>query len=116
MSLSDWVMVKLVILFHKTDDLETFENAYNAFLAAVEQMPLIQRRQVNAVMGSPMKEVPFHRVLEVYFDGYAALDQALKSDDGQKAGLKLVNGFGQDTFDIYFAEVYEEAGGRTEVS
>jgi uncharacterized protein (TIGR02118 family) len=108
-------MVKFVILFHKPDDLEAFENGYNDFLASIEQMPLIKRRQVNTVLDGPMKATHFYRVLEVYFDSYDELDQALKSSDGQTAGLELMRGFEQDSFDMYFAEVYEEAGGRTEV-
>ncbi len=108
-------MVKFVILFHKPDDLETFETGYNDFLAAVEKMPSIQRRQVNTIIGYPMREENYYRALEVYFDSYEAMDQALKSDDGQQAGLELMRGFEQDTFEMYFAEMFEEAGGRTEV-
>jgi len=109
-------MVKFVILFYKPDDLETFENGYNDFLAAIEQMPLIKRRQVNTMLGSPMKATQFYRALEIYFDSYEEMDQALKSSEGQQAGLELMRGFEQDTFETYFAEVYEEAGAKTEVS
>lgn len=106
-------MVKFVILFHKPDDLETFENGYNDFLAAVEQMSQITRRQVNTILSSPMGETRFYRVLEIYFDDYEIMDQALKSSVGQKAGLELMRGFEQDSFETYFAEVYEEAGAQT---
>ncbi len=109
-------MVKFVILFHTPDEPETFENGYNDFLAAVEQMSDIKRRQVNTILGSPMVASNFYRVLEIYFDSYDEMDQALKSTDGQKAGLELMRGFEQDSFETYFAEVYEEAGGRTEVN
>ncbi len=106
-------MVKFVILFHTPDELENFEFAYNNFLAAVEQMPGIQRRQVNTILGSPTRQERYYRALEIYFDTYEALDAALKSETGQKAGHELASGFEPDTFETYFADVYEEAGGQT---
>lgn len=55
-------------------------------------------------------------MLEVYFDDYVELDQALKSPMGQEAGSELVRHFPAATFQMYFAEVFEEAGAQTEVS
>lgn len=109
-------MVKLVILFHKPAALEPFEEGYNAFLALVEQMPLIQRRQVNSVLGSPFGESPLYRVLELYFDEFAELNQALNSPVGQTAGGELARRFPSGSYELYFADVYEEAGAQTEVS
>ncbi len=106
-------MVKLVILFHQPVDLERFENGYNAFLALIEQMPLIQRRQVNSVLGSPLGETPYYRVLEIYFEEFAEMDRALNSPVGQTAGGELARNFPSGTFELYFAEVYEEAGAQT---
>lgn len=106
-------MVKFVILFHMPADHERFEEGYNRFLALVEQMPLILRRQVNSVLGSPLGETRIYRVLEVYYDDYAEMDQSLKSVQGQAAGSGLMQGFPAGTFEFYFAEVYEEAGGYT---
>ena len=109
-------MVKFVILFHKPDDLDQFENSYNHFLMLVETMPQVKRRQVSSVLGSPMGETDLYRALEVYFDDYAELDQALKSSAGQEAGRELVRRFPAPTFQMYFADVFEEAGAQTEVS
>src|SRR5262245_54839429 len=110
------MMVKFVILFQTPDDLDSFEYGYNNFLAAVERMPDIRRRQVNAIIGDPNGRNRLYRVLEVYFDDYESMNKALNSADGQKAGRELASSMEQDTFEMYFAEVYEEAGGRTEVS
>jgi uncharacterized protein (TIGR02118 family) len=106
-------MVKFVILFHKPEDIDRFENAYNDFLALVERMPLIERRQVNSVLGSPFGETSIYRALEVYFDDYPQMDQALKSPEGQEAGGEIMRRFPEGTFDFYFAEVFEESGGHT---
>lgn len=107
-------MVKFMVLFLKPADSTRFEERYNHFLALVERMPSIRRRQVIHVLGSPLGDTPIHRILEVYFDDYPALEESLKSSAGQEAGREL-NLLPRDEFNMLFAEVYEETGGRTEV-
>ena len=106
-------MVKFMILFSTPDDLERFEDSYNNFLALIERMPDIRRRQVINVLGSPMGTPRLYRILEVYFDSYDALNAALKSPQGQEAGGELRT-FPSGEIELLFAEVYEEAGGQTE--
>ncbi len=106
-------MVKFVILFHDPADLDRFEDAYNRFLAAIERMPQIRRRQVNAILGSPLGQTTLYRALEVYFDDYDTLNEALNSPAGQAAGGELTR-FESGVVDMYFAEVFEENGARTE--
>jgi uncharacterized protein (TIGR02118 family) len=105
-------MVKFSILFRKPDDLEAFENIYQDFLALIERMPEVKRRQANTVLGSPFGESPYYRVLEVYFDDYAILNSSLLSPAGQEAGgelRRLLAG----SFEMFFADVYEEDGAST---
>jgi uncharacterized protein (TIGR02118 family) len=109
-------MVKLVILFHKAAGADTFEDGYNAFLHLVEQMPHIQRRQVNTVLGSPLGETSLYRALELYFEDYDTLNRALNSPVGQTAGGELARRFTTGTYELYFADVYEESGAQTEGS
>ena len=106
-------MVKFMILFRNPADVAAFEDRYNAFLALVERIPGITRRQVVGVLASTTGESPYYRVLEIYFDDEAALRGALSSKPGQAAGAQLY-GFPRGTFETLVAEVYEEAGGRTE--
>lgn len=106
-------MVKFMILFFKPANPARFEERYNNFLALVERMPSIQRRQAIHILGSPLGETPINRILEVYFEDYPALEASLKSPAGQEAGKEL-NLLPRDEFNMLFAEVYEEAGGRTE--
>jgi uncharacterized protein (TIGR02118 family) len=105
-------MVKFMILFHKPADTETFEIRYNEFLALVERMPLAIRRQVINVIGSPMGEARLYRILEVYFDDTASMEAALRSFAGQEAG-KHLNAFPRGSFEMVFADIYEESGGLT---
>jgi len=107
-------MVKFMILFLKPTDPGRFEERYNNFLALIERMPSVQRRQVIHILGSPLGDTPVTRILEVYFEDYATLEASLKSPAGQEAGREL-NLLPRDEFNMLFAEVYEEAGGRTEV-
>jgi uncharacterized protein (TIGR02118 family) len=105
-------MFKFMILFRKPTDLDAFENSYNDLLALVERMPHIQRRQVVHVMGSPVGETPYHRILEVYFPDRPTLEKSLLSEQGQEAGGQL-NTFPTGSVEMLFADVYEEAGGQT---
>ncbi len=105
-------MVKFSILFRKPDDLEAFENIYQDFLALIERMPNVRRRQANTVLGSPFGESPYYRILEVYFDDYAILNTSLLSPAGQEAGGELRR-LHPGSFEMFFADVYEEDGGRT---
>ncbi len=106
-------MIKFMILFSKPADGTRFEDRYNNFLALVERMPSVKRRQVIHVLGSPQGETPLFRILEVYFDDMPAMEAALRSPAGQEAGKEL-NLLPRDEFSMIFAEVYEEDGGRTE--
>ncbi len=105
-------MIKFVVAFRAPTSQNEFENAYNDFLALIERMPRIQRRQVVLVTGSPRGDAPYYRLLELYFEDETALKAALLSDEGQEAGNELAR-FEMNSFDVFFAEVYEEDGGST---
>jgi uncharacterized protein (TIGR02118 family) len=106
-------MVKFAITFRQPQNVAVFENAYNDLLALIEQMPGIRRRQVVNVLGSPMGDAPYYRVLEVYFDDMERLRASLRSEAGQAAGSELGRRFEGGTYQAWFAEVYEEDGGQT---
>ncbi len=106
-------MNKFMILFSPPEDVERFENVYQDFLALAERMPNIQRRQVIHVTGSPQGAPALHRILELYFESTEAQTEALMSDAGQEAGKELYSRLPADSFQLLFADVYEEAGGQT---
>jgi uncharacterized protein (TIGR02118 family) len=108
-------MIKFMVQFSKPADGARFEDRYNNFLALVERMPSVTRRQVVHVLGSPLGETPLYRILEVYFDDLQAMEASLRSPAGQEAGREL-NLFPRTEFSMIYAEVYEEHGGRTEAS
>ena len=105
-------MIKFMILFRSPEDAERFENIYQDFLALVERMPDILRRQVVHVTGSPQGAPEIYRILELYFESTDTQTEALMSDAGQEAGKEL-HRLPSDSFQLLFADVYEEAGGST---
>jgi uncharacterized protein (TIGR02118 family) len=106
-------VIKFMILFRQVDDSEAFETRYNDFLALTERIPNVARRQVVSVLGSPVGEPPYFRILEIYFNDLPTMEAALRSRQGQEAGGELTRRFPHGTFEAVFAEVYEEAGGST---
>ncbi len=105
-------MIKFIILFRQPEEPETFETVYQDFLALVERMPHIQRRQVAHITGSPQGSPEFYRILELYFDSPEQQRAALMSPVGQEAGKELQR-LPADAVQLLFADVYEEAGGST---
>jgi uncharacterized protein (TIGR02118 family) len=105
-------MFKFMLIFYPPADTEAFENSYADLLALVERMPGIQRRQVSHVVGSPTGKSPIHRILEVYYEDRDALNHSLLSTAGQEAGRQIQT-FPAKSFELVFAEVYEETGGST---
>lgn len=105
-------MFKFMILFRPPAEIDPFENSYNDLLALIERMPHVVRRQVVSVIGSPLGAAPYYRILEVYFPDQATMQEALRTPQGQEAGSQMAT-FPGGSFEMIFAEVYEEQGGRT---
>lgn len=106
------LMFKFMLIFYHPQDIDTFEDSYEDLLALVERMPGVLRRQVIHVTGSPAGKSPFYRILEVYYEDQAQLNQSLLSAAGQEAG-KQIQSFPAQSFEMVFADVYEESGGQT---
>ncbi|GIL08605.1 MAG: hypothetical protein BroJett033_1160 [Chloroflexota bacterium] len=106
-------MVKFMMIFYQPDSVMKFENMYNDLLALVERMPAITRRQVVNSLGSLTGTARIYRILEVYFEDETLMRAALMSARGQEAGAELRTRFPRDSYEIIYAQVYEEAGGHT---
>ena len=105
-------MIKFMIAFDQPEDPENFENVYQDFLALVERMPNILRRQVVHITGSPQGTPALYRILELYFESTGAQQDALMSTIGQEAGKELSR-LPQGAVQLLFADVYEEEGAST---
>ncbi|MYD09192.1 MAG: EthD family reductase [Chloroflexi bacterium] len=105
-------MIKFMVMFRQPENAERFENTYQDFLALVERIPDIRRRQVVHGTGSPGGAPMYYRILEIYFDSQDIMEESLKSDAGQEAGAELYR-LPKDSFELLYGDVYEEDGGST---
>ncbi|ERI08152.1 EthD family reductase [Aneurinibacillus aneurinilyticus] len=98
-------MVKLVAIYRKPENIETFDEHYfNVHAPLVEKMPGLKKLEVNKVYGSPMGESNLHLLAEMYFDNKEALNAAMTSPEG-KAAAKDLMGFAGKIVSMHFAEV-----------
>jgi len=84
-------MYKLVILFLPPFSWAAFEQGWQKFLGMAEQMPGLQKESVGdveALVHSP-PGMNYKKIHELYFDSLEALEAALNSEAGQKAGQWL---------------------------
>lgn len=98
-------MVKLVALYKKPADVESFEKHYSEVHAPLaKKMPGLKRFELSRMTGSPGGEPKFYMMAELYFDSEGAMFAALGSEEG-KAAAKDVMGFAGDIVHMMFADV-----------
>ena len=101
-------MYKLTILFRNPPDLAKFEHDWaHTFVPFAEAMPGILRVEVSSIDGGPDGSAEFHKIHELYFESRAAMDRAMNSEKGTRAGMAL-NALAPDLFVILFSEVHED--------
>ncbi len=104
----------MTLLFRKPEEPERFEEQWTRlFLPFAEQMPGLERVTVSHVIGEPEGNSDYYRMHEFYFADRQALDRALTSEKGVRAGNALMTFAGEITT-ILFSEVFEEARGEVE--
>jgi uncharacterized protein (TIGR02118 family) len=101
-------MYKLVILFLPPFAWATFEQGWQKFLGMAEQMPGLRKEAVGDIdeMVFSQPNMNFKKVHELYFDSREALEDALTSEAGQKAGQWL-HSFTQGRFLLMIAKHME---------
>lgn len=101
-------MYKLVILFLPPFAWATFEQGWQKFLGMAEKMPGLRKEVVSdidqLVFGPP--NMNYKKIHELYFDSREALETALTSEAGQKAGQWL-HSFTQGRFLLMVARHME---------
>jgi len=96
-------MVKLVILFQQKTLGGMFDLRYARNLALLRKMPGVQAVYEGQVVGGPGGQAPYHRVVEVSFASFEALDAALRSPEGVAAGKDLME-FAGAGVEVFFVE------------
>ncbi len=70
-------------------------------------MPGILRVEVSTIDGGPDGPAEFHKAHEFYFESREAMDKAMNSEKGTRAGMAL-NAIASGLFIILFSEVHED--------
>jgi uncharacterized protein (TIGR02118 family) len=100
-------MHKLVILIEPPQDEAAFEGQWPAFLHLVESLPGLQRETSSRVSHFLYGPVQVAQVHELFFETYAAAEQALASPAGRQAGHLLQQMTG-GRIALFFAEHRED--------
>lgn len=100
-------MVKLVAMFKKPADTDSFEEHYrNVHLGLIRKMPGMKKLDISKITGAPMSTPQFYRMAEMYFDDQTTLNKAIMSPEGIAAARDLL-GFARDVVQLFYAEVSE---------
>lgn len=101
-------MYKLILVFHASEDLESFEERWSRELVPqVERMPGLKRVAVSRVEGSPTEDSDVHLLHELYFEDRKSLERAMASPEGQRAGRLLMDIAGSGV-ELLFAQYLED--------
>jgi uncharacterized protein (TIGR02118 family) len=96
-------MVRLMILFRQGTKSGTFDLRYARNLALLRKMPGVQAVRESQIVGGPAGQAPYHRLVEVSFASFDALDAALRSPEGVAAGKDLMD-FAGSGAEVLFVE------------
>jgi uncharacterized protein (TIGR02118 family) len=98
-------MVKLIALYKKPDDIESFDKHYaEVYAPLVKKLPGLRKTEVAKITGSAIGETPNYLICEMYFDSKDALDAALASASGRAAGKDLMS-FAANYVTLMYANV-----------
>ena len=100
-------MVKLIALYRKPPDEESFNNHYfNTHIPIAKKMPGLRKLEVTRITGAPVGETKYHMMAELYFDSVDAMNAANASPEG-RATVKDLMSFAADLVTLFFGEVKE---------
>ena len=85
-------MHKLILIFHQTDDMDTFEQRWSEeFVPLAEQLPGLRRVAVSRVRRQLSEGRGVRLIHELFFDDRQALEAGMSSPVGQRAGQTLID-------------------------
>ncbi len=82
-------MYKLVLIFSSPEDANAFQQGWQTFLRLAEAMPGLRKETVSQIEATLQGQAGIYKIHSLYFDSRAALETALRSPAGQKAGEYL---------------------------
>ncbi|HMA33738.1 MAG TPA: EthD family reductase [Chloroflexia bacterium] len=97
-------MIKLIALYKRPEDVDAFEQHYNAIhVPLIRKVPHLRNLVAGKVWGAPRGEPAYYRIAEMWFDDRAAFDQAMASDENRAAGKDLMS-FAREIVTMIFVD------------
>lgn len=101
-------MFKLTIIFRNPPNIPEFEKKWaKQFVPFAEKMPGILRIEVSNIVGEPTGASEYYKLHEFYFATREAMDKAMHSDMGNRAGQAL-QVIAPNIATLLFADVMED--------
>ena len=102
--------VKLIVVYPRPKDIESFERVYkNEHVPmAVEKLGGKTKIVASKIVGSPQGTPPFHRIAEIHFPSMEALQASAASDGGKEtlANAVAISSGGAPIFLVAEEEVF----------
>ena len=100
-------MVKLIALYRKPSDVETFDkHYYDIHLPLIRKTPGLRKLEVTKITGAPLGETPYHVMAEMYFNSVDAMNAANASPESRAAAKDLMS-FAASVVILFIGEVVE---------
>ena len=100
-------MVKLIALYRKPSDVESFDkHYYDIHLPLIRKTPGLRKLEVTKITGAPLGETPYHVMAEIYFDSVDAMNAANASPESRAAAKDLMS-FAASVVILFIGEVVE---------
>jgi uncharacterized protein (TIGR02118 family) len=100
-------MIKLIALYAKPHDSESFDQHYeNVHLPLARNLPGIRQVESTRVIGAPIGDSRYHMMAELYFDNKDAMDAALASPEGKALAKDLLH-FAATNVTVFIGETTE---------
>jgi len=98
-------MVKLIALYRKPSDTETFDRHYHeVHIPLIKKTPGLRKIEITKITGAPIGETKYHLMAEMYYDSTDAMNAANASPEGRAAAKDLMS-FAADVVTLFFGEV-----------
>lgn len=102
-------MFKFTTIYRKVDDEEKLETFFvNTHLPLAESLPHLSKREISRVLRKPGGQSRHYLMVELYFEGEEAFQQAM----GSEIGLQLIQALAPwaeaKLISWFFAESFEE--------
>ena len=100
-------MVKLIALYRKPSDIESFDEHYHrVHIPLIKKTPGLRKIEITKITGAPLGESKYHMIAEMYYDSLDDMNTANASPEGRAAAKDLMS-FAADHVTLFFGEVQE---------